>query len=75
MQRFTALLDEPVEGSALEKSWQIGNELSPKAGFDIDGSTVRITISSDIPFNEASFKQAFRMAVHRIAPSCEVEWI
>jgi hypothetical protein len=75
MQTFTALLDETIERSALEKSWLIGNELSPKAEFDIDGTTVRITITSDIPFDEASFKRAFGSAVHRIAPSCEVQWI
>lgn len=76
MQMFTAVLNETIDKGSLEQSWEIGNEHSPRVEFDFEGTIVRVTIFSnpEMPWKEANFKQMFSIAVHRVAPICEIQW-
>jgi hypothetical protein len=79
MQDFSATLSEAVDPDQLKRSWDIDHEQdhSPKVRFDVEGKKVQVTVFSnpDTPWNEANFKQAFNIAVHRFAPNCAIEWV
>jgi hypothetical protein len=79
VQTFSAAVTEAIDPDKLKRSWESEPEHDhwPRVKFDVEGETVSVIIFSNprTPWAEASFKQMFSIAVHRIAPTCQIEWI
>jgi hypothetical protein len=78
MQEFNATVSEAIDPHELKLSWDTDHDgdHSPQVRFDVKGNSVEVTIFSnpEMPWAEASFKQAFKIAVHRFAPNCAIQW-
>ena len=79
MQTFAAQLSKNIDPVAFRQAWDIDANLngSPQTDFDFQSDgRVSVSIHSTPPatWDEANFKKAFTIALHRVDIQCQVIW-
>jgi hypothetical protein len=79
MQRFMAVLSDPVDKIEFERSWysvQPPNS-EPRVEFVFAGQTISTIVHSDVTLQwpSAGFRQTFSAAVRRLNRSCNIRWL
>ena len=80
LQFFAAQLSERLDRDTFVNSWELDARLNayPEVdfGFLPDGRVaIRVRLSSAPAWRVDKFRQAFAIAVHRVAPQCEITWL
>jgi hypothetical protein len=79
MQRFMAVLSDPVDKIEFERSWHSVQTLNsePRVDFVFVGQTVSATVHSELALQwpSASFHQAFSAAIRRLNRACNIRWL
>lgn len=78
MQEFRATLTATIDPDRLRRAWDAEHDQdnSPKVQFQVDGKTVKVAVFSnaEMPWEDASFKTAFSIAVHKVDSACRIQW-
>jgi hypothetical protein len=79
MQRFMAVLSDPVDKIEFERSWHSVQTLNgePRVDFVFVGQTVSAIVHSELALQwpSASFHQAFSAAIRRLNRVCNIRWL
>jgi hypothetical protein len=80
MQILQAQFSQPIDPSAFLHSWTREAQLdaAPQVDFDFQPDSryleIRIHANPTSPWPMENFQRTFAIALHRIAPECEVSW-
>ena len=77
MQTLVAQLSQIIDENDFRKVWKVEAEPgSPEIEFDFADNVcaIKIYTAPNAPWGEGNFKQAFALALHKIAPQCDITW-
>ena len=79
MQRFMAVLSDPIDKIEFERSWHSAKppDSQPRVDFVFVGQTISAIVHSDLALQwpSASFHQTFSAAIRRLNRACNIRWL